>query len=170
MAKRRTRLSGLYGTPSILSMGFGALQLEALTNRPLSISRRHLAASQLRMAEIEPHELSSGEWVRFLAMTEAERDRWINEFRRRRRESTSSSGSNNSSGSGDSGGSAEGDGSGSRSGNGNGNGSGNWGGNERLHDQQRTPAVSLWARQYEDAPPSYEMATRRKTPPPAYDE
>lgn len=90
---RRNR-PNMYNTPPIRNAGFGALQVEALTNRPLSISRRHLAASQLRMRDIEPDELSSSEWVRFLVMEERERDRWMTEFRRRRRNSAESSGSN----------------------------------------------------------------------------
>lgn len=81
----------MYNTPAIRTGGFGALQLEAVTNRPLSIARRHLAASQLRMRDIEPHELSSSEWVRFLAMEDHERDRFIAAFVRRRRGSSSSS-------------------------------------------------------------------------------
>lgn len=81
----------MYNTPAIRTGGFGALQLEAVTNRPLSIARRHLAASQLRMRDIEPHELSSSEWVRFLAMEDRERDRFISDFTRRRRGSSSSS-------------------------------------------------------------------------------
>ena len=80
----------MYNTPHIRNGGFGALQVEAITNRPLSIARRHLAASQLRMRDIEPDELSSSEWVRFLVMQETERDRWITEFRRRRRNSDES--------------------------------------------------------------------------------
>lgn len=84
----------MYNTPPIRNAGFGALQVEALTNRPLSISRRHLAASQLRMRDIEPDELSSSEWVRFLVMEERERDRWMTEFRRRRRNSDESTSSN----------------------------------------------------------------------------
>lgn len=69
------------------------MQVEAITNRPLSIARRHLAASQLRMREIEPDELSSSEWVRFLVMEGRERDRWILDFQRRRRDSSGSSSS-----------------------------------------------------------------------------
>lgn len=83
----------MYNTPHIRNGGFGALQVEAITNRPLSIARRHLAASQLRMRDIEPDELSSSEWVRFLVMQEYERERWMTDFRRRRRgraESTAS--------------------------------------------------------------------------------
>lgn len=73
--------------------GFGALQVEAITNRPLSIARRHLAASQLRMRDIEPDELSSSEWVRFLVMESTERDRFISNFQRRRSDSSGSSAS-----------------------------------------------------------------------------
>ncbi|EMC99552.1 hypothetical protein BAUCODRAFT_340749 [Baudoinia panamericana UAMH 10762] len=83
----------MYNTPHIRNGGFGALQVEAITNRPLSIARRHLAASQLRMRDIEPDELSSSEWVRFLVMQENERERWMAEFRRRRRNSDESSSS-----------------------------------------------------------------------------
>lgn len=75
----------------------GALQVEMLTNRPLSIQRRHLAASQLRMRDIEPDELSQSEWVQFLVMEGRERDRWIADFSRRRRESSASSSSSASS-------------------------------------------------------------------------
>lgn len=83
----------MYNTPAIRTGGFGALQVEAVTNRPLSIARRHLAASVLRIRDIEPDELSSSEWVRFLVMEEQERERWMTNFLRRRRgsnESTSS--------------------------------------------------------------------------------
>ena len=80
----------MYNTPQIRNGGFGALQVEAVTNRPLSIARRHLAASQLRMRDIEPDELSSSEWVRFLVMEGQERERWMVEFTRRRRNSNES--------------------------------------------------------------------------------
>jgi hypothetical protein len=80
-------------TPAIRNGGFGALQVEAVTNQPLSIARRHLAASQLRMRDVEPDQLSQSEWVRFLAMPEDERQRWISQFQRRRRESAGSAGS-----------------------------------------------------------------------------
>jgi hypothetical protein len=80
-------------TPAIRNGGFGALQVEAVTNQPLSIARRHLAASQLRMRDVEPDQLSQSEWVRFLAMPEDERQRWISQFQRRRRESAESIGS-----------------------------------------------------------------------------
>ncbi|KAK6431737.1 hypothetical protein LTR95_012101 [Oleoguttula sp. CCFEE 5521] len=80
----------MYNTPAIRNGGFGALQVEAYTNRPLSIARRHLAASQLRIRDIEPDELSSSEWVRFLAMEEFERNRWMSQFIRRRRNSDES--------------------------------------------------------------------------------
>lgn len=93
MPARRQR-PGVYNTPSIRNGGFGALQVEAINNKPLSIARRHLAASTLRMRAIEPEELSSGEWVRFLVMDEEERERWITRYEARRRrnsdESTSS--------------------------------------------------------------------------------
>ena len=45
------------------------------------------------MRDIEPDELSSSEWVRFLVMPENERDRWMSEFRRQRRNSDESSSS-----------------------------------------------------------------------------
>ena len=83
----------MYNTPHIRNGGFGALQVEAVTNRPMSIARRHLAASCLRMRDIEPDELSSSEWVRFLVMPEVERERWMADFRRRRRNSNESSSS-----------------------------------------------------------------------------
>ncbi|GAB7365123.1 hypothetical protein MBLNU230_g6212t1 [Neophaeotheca triangularis] len=92
MPVRRTR-PAMYNTPHIRNGGFGALQVEAITNRPLSIARRHLAASQLRMRDIEPDELSSSDWVRFLVMEERERERWMTEFRRQRRNSDESSSS-----------------------------------------------------------------------------
>lgn len=93
-AERRTRRSAMYNTPAIRTGGFGALQVEAITNRPASIARRHLAASQLRMRDIEPDELSSSQWVSFLVMQGRERDRFIDQFidRRRRDSSGSSSG------------------------------------------------------------------------------
>lgn len=83
----------MYNTPAIRNGGFGALQVEAVTNRPLSIARRHLAASQLRMRDVEPDQLSQSEWVRFLVMPEIERERWISQFQRRRRDSAESAGS-----------------------------------------------------------------------------
>lgn len=83
----------MYNTPAIRNGGFGALQVEAITNRPLSIARRHYAASQLRMRDIEPDELSSSEWVRFLVMEEQERERWMTQFVRRRRNSDESTSS-----------------------------------------------------------------------------
>ena len=86
----------MYNTPTIRNGGFGALQVEAINNRPLSIARRHLAASTLRMRDIEPDELSSGEWVRFLVMEERERERWMTEFCRRRRNSNESTSSSSS--------------------------------------------------------------------------
>ena len=83
----------LINAQHIRNGGFGALQVEAVANRPLSIARRHLAASQLRMRDIEPDELSSSEWVRFLVMTDTERERWMTIFRRRRRNSDESTSS-----------------------------------------------------------------------------
>lgn len=92
-SRNRSSRSAMYNTPAIRNGGFGALQVEAVTNRPLSIARRHLAASQLRMRDVEPDQLSSSEWVRFLVMPEAERERWITSFQRRRRNSAESTGS-----------------------------------------------------------------------------
>jgi hypothetical protein len=89
------RRNGIFNTPAIRTGGIGALQVEALTNRPLSIARRHLAASQLRMRDIEPDELSSSEWVCFLVMPPPERERYIAGFvaaRRRRQGSAGESG------------------------------------------------------------------------------
>ena len=45
------------------------------------------------MRDIEPDELSSSEWVRFLVMPETERERWMTDFRRRRRNSDESNSS-----------------------------------------------------------------------------
>lgn len=42
------------------------------------------------MRDIEPDELSSSEWLRFLVMDVAERDRWMAAFTRRRRDSDQS--------------------------------------------------------------------------------
>lgn len=96
MPSRARPRVGVYNTPTLRNGGFGVLQVEAVTNRPLSIARRHLAASQLRMREIEPDELSSSEWVRFLVMEERERERWMSEFCRRRRNSNESNASSSS--------------------------------------------------------------------------
>lgn len=96
-ARSRPRRPAMYNTPAIRTGGMGALQVESLTNRPLSIQRRHLAASQLRMREIEPDELSQSEWVQFLVMEGRERERWIQDFSRRRRESSACSSSSSSS-------------------------------------------------------------------------
>ncbi|KAF2481313.1 hypothetical protein BDY17DRAFT_326014 [Neohortaea acidophila] len=93
MPSRARGKQAVYNTPTIRNGGFGYLQVEAIHNRPMSIARRHLAASELRMRSIEPSELSSSEWVRFLVMETPERDRWIAEFERRRRNSNSSSSS-----------------------------------------------------------------------------
>jgi hypothetical protein len=90
--RNRNARPAMYNTPAIRNGGFGALQVEAVTNRPLSIARRHLAASQLRMRDVEPDQLSQSEWVRFLVMPEVERERWISQFRRRR-DSAESAGS-----------------------------------------------------------------------------
>jgi hypothetical protein len=91
--RNRNSRPAMYNTPAIRNGGFGALQVEAVTNRPLSIARRHLAASQLRMRDVEPDQLSQSEWVRFLVMPEIERERWISQFQRRRRDSEESNGS-----------------------------------------------------------------------------
>lgn len=180
----------MYNTPSIRNGGFGALQVEAINNKPLSIARRHLAASQLRMRAIEPEELSSGEWVRFLVMEEDERERWITRFEHRKRRNSDESTS-----------SAEADGESA--------------GNEKeaearqeaesaAREERRatagessassaaptgtTPTISMWARAFDDdgprprqprsrhsriaagdapadAPPTYESALRSSTPP-----
>lgn len=95
--RNRATRPAMYNTPAIRNGGFGALQVEAVTNRPLSIARRHLAASQLRMRGVEPEQLSSSEWVRFLVMPELERERWISQFQRRRRDSAESTASSSSS-------------------------------------------------------------------------
>lgn len=92
-ARNRPRRPAMYNTPHIRNGGFGVLQVEAVTNRPASIQRRHLAASQLRMRDIEPDELSSSEWVRFLVMESRERERFISDFVRQRRDSSASSSS-----------------------------------------------------------------------------
>ena len=190
----------MYNTPQIRTGGFGALQVEAITNRPLSIARRHLAASQLRMQDIEPDELSSSEWVRFLVMEQRERERWMTDFCRRRRNSNES----NSSVEGgpdrevaydkaeeareeaeqalrEERAAAVGEGS---------------SGSAAVAPTGATPSISLWARQFDEprgdgespysarrprharhavsegvieAPPTYESATRARTPPPAYE-
>ena len=93
----RIRRPAVYNTPTIRNGGFGVLQIEAIHNRPLSIARRHLAASELRMRAIEPTELSSSEWVRFLVMEDPERERFISYFLQHRRGSASSSSSAGSS-------------------------------------------------------------------------
>lgn len=197
-SRTRPGRTGVYNTPVIRNGGFGVLQVEAVTNRPLSIARRHLAASTLRMREIEPYELSSSEWVRFLVMEGQERERWMTEFTRRRRNSAESNASSSS---------AELD-------------------RETAYDKAEeareeaeeaareerramtgqsstassaatgtTPVVSLWARHFDqendrespysarrprharravgdsdvEAPPTYETAVRSRTPPPAYE-
>ncbi|CZT22130.1 uncharacterized protein RCC_07999 [Ramularia collo-cygni] len=95
-SRPRPRRPAMFNTPAIRTGGMGALQVESLTNRPLSIQRRHIAASQLRMREIEPDELSQSQWVQFLVMEGRERERWIADFSRRRRESSASSSSSSS--------------------------------------------------------------------------
>lgn len=95
-SRARPQRPAMYNTPAIRNGGFGVLQVEAVTNRPLSIARRHMAASQLRMREIEPYELSSSQWVRFLVMEGQERERWMTEFTRNRRNSNESNGSSSS--------------------------------------------------------------------------
>lgn len=193
MPPRRNR-PGVYNTPSIRNGGFGALQVEAINNKPLSIARRHLAASQLRMRAIEPEELSSGEWVRFLVMDEEERERWITRFEVRRRrnsdESTSSAEAERENGGAGAGNDKEvearqeaetaareerraaaGEASGSSA-----------------APAGTTPTISIWARAFDqdgpgprpprprhsrraagegpvDAPPTYESAVRSTTPP-----
>ena len=192
----RAQRPAMYNTPAIRNGGFGALQVEAITNRPLSIARRHLAASQLRMRDIEPHELSSGEWVRFLVMEERERERWMTEFCRRRRNSNGSTSSTemDRETAHDKAEEAREE------------------AEEAAREEQRavavesssavapptatgtTPSVSLWARQFDEqseggeysarrprhvrravtegiieAPPTYETAVRARTPPPAYE-
>lgn len=184
MNPRRPRI-GVYNTPSIRNGGFGALQVEAINNKPLSIARRHLAASQLRMRAIEPEELSSGEWVRFLVMDEEERERWITRFEVRRRrnsdESTSSAEAERETAGGDKEAEAR---------------------QEAEREERRatagepsraaaaptgtTPTISIWARAFDDdgprprqprhvrrapgegavdAPPTYESAVRSRSPP-----
>ena len=91
--RSRAPRPGVYNTPTIRNGGFGYLQVEAINNRPMSIARRHLAASVLRMRAIEPDELTSSEWVRFLVMEDRERERWMTDFTRRRRNSDESNSS-----------------------------------------------------------------------------
>lgn len=186
----------MYNTPQIRNGGFGALQVEAVTNRPLSIARRHMAASQLRMRDIEPDELSSSEWVRFLVMEERERDRWMTEFRRRRSSGGSASSANTDRETAyDKAEEAREE------------------AEQAARDERRalagqssstapvaptgtTPSISIWARQFDErnnngespysarrpmharravtdgiteAPPTYETAVRARTPPPAYE-
>lgn len=154
----------MYNTPPIRNAGLGALQVEALMNRPLSIARRHTAASQLRMRDIEPEELSSSEWVRFLVMEERERDRWISRFRYQRRNSNESSSSSSSSSSPSSGRELD---------------------EETAHmkaDEARMEAEEAARATRSEASsalsslpgdtealPSYESITRSHTPPPAYE-
>jgi len=181
---------GVFGTPSIRTGGFGALQVEALNNRPMSIARRHLAASTLRMRTIEPDELSSSEWVRFLVMEEHERERWMNQFEARRRRNSDESTS-----------SAEGV---TKETEARQEASGATSPERRVVPEASsssqpapvglTPTVSVWARLFDDeedatrpvprrpthtrrategvaieAPPTYETAVRSRTPPPAYE-
>ena len=197
-SRSRAQRPAMYNTPTMRNGGFGVLQVEAVTNRPLSIARRHFAASTLRMRDIEPYELSSSEWVRFLVMEGQERERWMTDFTRRRRNSAESNASSSS---------AEVD-------------------RETAYDKAEeareeaeeaareerramtgqpssasdaptgtTPVVSLWARVFDqgsdrespysarrprhvrravgdgdvEAPPTYETAVRARTPPPAYE-
>jgi len=185
----------MYNTPHIRNGGFGALQVEAVTNRPLSIARRHLAASQLRMRDIEPDELSSSEWVRFLVMQEHERDRWMTQFRQRRRNSdeSSSSADNDRELAYDKAEEARQEAAEERRAAAGASGSGSL-----AAPTGTTPAVSIWARHFADederdargpspyserrpmhmrravtegiieAPPAYESVVRPSTPPPAY--
>lgn len=182
----RHRRPGVYNTPSIRNGGFGALQVEAINNKPLSIARRHLAASQLRMRAIEPEELSSGEWVRFLVMDEEERERWITRFEQRRRrnsdESTSSAeAERETSGEKEAEARMEAE-TAAREAAGESSGS-------AAAPTGTTPTISMWARAFDDdgpgplrqprprhgrraagdgpvdAPPTYESALRSSTPP-----
>ncbi|KAK5131366.1 hypothetical protein LTR08_000969 [Meristemomyces frigidus] len=185
----------MYNTPHIRNGGFGALQVEAVTNRPMSIARRHLAASCLRMRDIEPDELSSSEWVRFLVMPEIERERWMTEFRRRRRNSNESSSSveNDPDIAHDKAEEARAEAEESRRAETRalvGEGS-------STAPAGSTPAISVWARHFADddeaagssafsqarpahmrralteatleAPPTYDSVVRARTPPPAYE-
>ncbi|KAF2769438.1 hypothetical protein EJ03DRAFT_91886 [Teratosphaeria nubilosa] len=197
MPSQRPTRPAMYNTPHIRNGGFGALQVEAMTNRPLSIARRHLAASTLRMRDIEPDELSSSEWVQFLVMPEHERERWMTSFLRRRRNSDGSNSSSSPDRQTEYDKAEE----------------------ARLEAQEarqanpspipspppptasssssqrgRTPLVSIFARAWDDsedaaesfgarrpmhrraatdmimeAPPTYESAVRARTPPPAYE-
>lgn len=197
MAPRRNGpRPGVFGTPSIRTGGFGALQVEALNNRPMSIARRHLAASELRMRTIEPDELSSSEWVRFLVMEQHERERWMNQFEARRRrnsdESTSSAEAERESGGMDKEAEARQEAGGaprpqSR-------GPTQASSSSSSAPVGSTSAVSVWARLFDEeedatrpvprrprhtrrvtetvaveAPPTYETAVRSRTPPPAYE-
>ena len=91
--RRQAPRPGVYNTPTIRNGGFGYLQVEAINNRPMSIARRHLAASVLRMRAIEPDELTSSDWVQFLVMEDRERERWMTGFIQRRRNSDESTSS-----------------------------------------------------------------------------
>jgi len=148
------------------------------------------------MRDIEPDELSSGEWVRFLVMQEYERERWMTQFRNRRRNSDESNSSveNDRDIAHDKAEEAREEAAEAR----------------RAETRAiaaesssvrpppatgRTPAVSIWARYFDDAdeagssaerqlrpharrtvtegileaPPTYESVIRARTPPPAYE-
>lgn len=178
------------------------MQVEAVTNRPLSIARRHLAASQLRIRDIEPDELSSSEWVRFLVMSDNERERWMTIFRRRRRNSdeSSSSADNDRELAHDKAEEAAAEAAEAREVETRaerrleGGESSSMAEPAAVRGAGRTPAVSIWARFFDDdepasaferpsrpharralteglmeAPPTYESAIRARTPPPAYE-
>ena len=187
----------MYNTPQIRNGGFGALQVEAYTNRPLSIARRHLAASQLRMRDIEPDELTSSDWVRFLVMEERERDRWMAEFKRQRRNSddSTSSAELDQMTAYDKAEEARQEAAEART-------AAMFATSSRAAPPAATPAVTQWVRQFDEqngrsddgapeealftrarpmharravtegiieAPPTYDAAVRARTPPPAYE-